>query len=483
MYVPSTRNVYVSTHSSPQSLVNVFAPGQENINDAKRVPTPPRSGLEHQAQQNSYPVAVVGSPHRVDTAMNLCVPEDVASAEAADIFPDVNISDVPDMSFIDWVKTGELGDIFQASEKDLGYYGTEMAHTSDEVFIQDGTTQLSREDSAHLSDTYWDAIIDWSQTARSSIRGSGDIIESPDTTALSPLTIISRAADAPRNPLIDEVREQADQLHGLPYQSASVIPRYLNKIIFQGANPEAVIPPLSFLESQILVPQDSSLSGIVFSSRSSFGDVVSIVGSEWLEFQIGDVLCGSHEESLKAIRQHQAARKATVSGERIDSSTKELSEVVEAPGARIRPKEAGLSASDLQPNVTSHIVFQTTTGRLMVNHGEISTPFTRAHYGVGLQMISVSFTPRARERTIGVFVRFIKVPNASHGPPIRPYIKTFNVIPEDSEVFQLIAGDDLQGLRGLFDSGKASPFDVDSHGYSLLAVSCVYLDSRVNIHY
>ena len=41
----------------------------------------------------------------------------------------------------------------------------------------------------------------------------------------------------------------------------------------------------------------------------------------------------------------------------------------------------------------------------------------------------------------------------------------------DSEIIQSILRNDLQGVRTLFDQGKASPRDVDLDGFSLLMVT------------
>ena len=61
-------------------------------------------------------------------------------------------------------------------------------------------------------------------------------------------------------------------------------------------------------------------------------------------------------------------------------------------------------------------------------------------------------------------------------PKIGPCLRTFNVIPNNSEAISCIKHNDLEGLQTLFDKREASPTDVDEGGFTLLSVS-VYLDN------
>jgi hypothetical protein len=53
-------------------------------------------------------------------------------------------------------------------------------------------------------------------------------------------------------------------------------------------------------------------------------------------------------------------------------------------------------------------------------------------------------------------------------------IRTYNIIPEDSLAFQYILYNNIEGLQDLFKKGKASPFDVNTFGYTLLCVRQEY---------
>ena len=64
----------------------------------------------------------------------------------------------------------------------------------------------------------------------------------------------------------------------------------------------------------------------------------------------------------------------------------------------------------------------------------------------------------------------IQAIKARSGWTFRP--RTYNEIPEDSIVFQLIKEDDVKGLQELFVRNEASPFDCRSNGFTVLHV-CV----------
>ena len=54
---------------------------------------------------------------------------------------------------------------------------------------------------------------------------------------------------------------------------------------------------------------------------------------------------------------------------------------------------------------------------------------------------------------------------------ICPMLATFAIIPDDAEAIKCVIGDDVDGLRALFDAGLAAPTDRNDGLYSLLHVS------------
>ncbi|KAM0799856.1 hypothetical protein BDR22DRAFT_854479 [Usnea florida] len=84
--------------------------------------------------------------------------------------------------------------------------------------------------------------------------------------------------------------------------------------------------------------------------------------------------------------------------------------------------------------------------------------------------IIIKFLPQAKERTLGLGVRFNRLINK---PGISPHIDTFNIIPYDSAIFGCVHSNDLKGVQSLFDQGAASARDVDPEGRSLLNYAIV----------
>lgn len=57
-------------------------------------------------------------------------------------------------------------------------------------------------------------------------------------------------------------------------------------------------------------------------------------------------------------------------------------------------------------------------------------------------------------------------------PRLSSYVfRIYHVVSDDSEILQSITRGDVIGVRRLFETRRASPFDVDSQGRSLLHVS------------
>jgi len=52
-------------------------------------------------------------------------------------------------------------------------------------------------------------------------------------------------------------------------------------------------------------------------------------------------------------------------------------------------------------------------------------------------------------------------------------LSIYNIVPHNSLVFQYATSGNLEGLRDLFKSGLASPFDMDMNGFTVLHVSIV----------
>lgn len=57
-------------------------------------------------------------------------------------------------------------------------------------------------------------------------------------------------------------------------------------------------------------------------------------------------------------------------------------------------------------------------------------------------------------------------------------IQVYNVVPHNSPIFEMARNGDVIGIQDLFGAGKTSPFDRTRLGYTVLDVSCRYIDQR-----
>jgi hypothetical protein len=55
-------------------------------------------------------------------------------------------------------------------------------------------------------------------------------------------------------------------------------------------------------------------------------------------------------------------------------------------------------------------------------------------------------------------------------------IQVYNVVPYDSQIFEMARSGDVIGIQDLFRTGQASPFNQDPHGFTVLDVSCCHID-------
>lgn len=83
---------------------------------------------------------------------------------------------------------------------------------------------------------------------------------------------------------------------------------------------------------------------------------------------------------------------------------------------------------------------------------------------------TISILPRTKERKMQIRASFFQHMTRNGGYSFTPTISFHAVIPNDSRVFRLAEGDDLDGLKQMLQDGLASLTDCDMNGRSLLGV-------------
>ncbi len=91
--------------------------------------------------------------------------------------------------------------------------------------------------------------------------------------------------------------------------------------------------------------------------------------------------------------------------------------------------------------------------------------------------VILTCVPAFVRREPGISISFTINMRADPYYRLSPTIRTFNIIPRDSEIFTLIDKQDVDGIRKLFAAGKASPADVSESGSSLIMVKagCIHV--------
>ena len=198
------------------------------------------------------------------------------------------------------------------------------------------------------------------------------------------------------------------------------------------------------------------------SSRGSDLDkLLNIIHSEWLRLEFDDLIGWIFETVSKNIRQHQAQG-------RIGKPASPLEESRERPAGRARSGGKIETNDEGQIIGTSYALSKSHKGVLRVALGSL---LARGSSANAVEALKVSFMPKESRRTIGLCATLVNVMSEVGGPRISPRLRTFNVVPDDSETINCVKRNDLSGLQTLFDKREASPTDVDSIGFSLLSVS------------
>ena len=209
--------------------------------------------------------------------------------------------------------------------------------------------------------------------------------------------------------------------------------------------------------------------------KSILSDLFCSDWCEWVCLDVEELLDLYLEESLRSIRKRRTAR--------VQSS------LLSGYNLNLNECRQGFECSDGPQRLPNHIEatvatkMRTTFFRRCFTH--IGQTVFKVREGpsnpIGEEgidsnyLITISFMPRAMERTPGICVRSSRMMG---GSTIYPQINTFNVVPDDSAIIQCVRKNDLRGVQTLFDLGAASARDVDSRGISLLHVGTAHKCER-----
>jgi len=414
-------------------------------------------------QRSDFPLNPMPS---LDSAMDMdfTFPHGVDSAKAIAQMNDKIMVDAPDVAFVESIETDKQTNLFQTCNWEHTYHNTEMGQLSNELFPGGSPAKMSRRSSFRLSDSDWQAVINWSPSMRSSIGASGSIVGRAYRSLSKSPTIRSKSILCDQDFTNNGISKRLDSLGRLLSPNIDAEIPNIHPIISEGTDPTTLILPLELMKSH--------LTKCFYPSTHARPSSTSILGNlsrnRWLELELEDLLCWSCETFVKAVRKLRSIRKGRndlLDGEN-DSSSK--SQKSSSPSGRAN----GKSWSESNPLVrrTDYSLSVSRAGVLRATLSTLPNEETNSNTSDGFLILDLAFMPTENERTRGISVTFVRTVNEFAGPRISPHIKVFNVVPDDSEIMVCVSRNDLLGIQKLFEKGEASPTDVDKFGFSLLSV-------------
>lgn len=409
----------------------------------------------------------------LDTPRAVQSPDDDSVIHAGQSSRDLVMAVDPVITPLQLQEINFWGDAIPSPEMQLEHSIISRTPRNDGPHTRLSTNQPSRASSTQVSSIDWRRYLNFSPSMRSPSRVSAVESQSPPYPS-RPLSAIRSHTTASLNAVFPETPFQATHRERA---SHSMTPRQSNQRAafraFDGADPDIIMLPLQMLRSSYmeflkLDQSDRSIWKSCFSRGSTLDHLYSTFHSEWLSLEMEELVCQGYELSAKAIRHRQAAR--PVSG---DGSRRLLSLDDHETGrleTRHQPMENRDPETLLKIKTTSRTRRQMSLGRLNL---ELSTlPRDSPHFDTSVTpyVIDVSFIPSTQQRSTGISAVFQRHSSASQVCHISPRLRTFNVIPDDSQIIMCIGRNDILGVQRLFSEGKASPLDVDSRGFSLLSV-------------
>lgn len=267
------------------------------------------------------------------------------------------------------------------------------------------------------------------------------------STRLSLQRNMIRSLTTDVTPILGDVENKRGSLSmGFHVQSGNDQP-----ITRENFDPSSALLPLLLMKAHLRHNFCSDPHWIVDSSGSNLDKLHGMIHSEWLKLELENVICWILESVSKDIRQHQARRG-------IGKFVSPFEESRE-PSAYRRRSGDKIETNDEVPIIgSSYARSKSHKGILLVTLGKFLNRETPAS---AREALTVSYIPKECRRTIGLCATFVNVMSEFSVPRISPRLRTFNVVPDDSNIISCIKRNDLNGLQLLFDKREASPTDVD----------------------
>ena len=269
---------------------------------------------------------------------------------------------------------------------------------------------------------------------------------------------------------------QSDSSQGCRLQFQESTPtRVLEPSLFEGYHAKEVVISLQFLKRYFPVHLtcDSLDEHIRYVSPPA--KLINLINRMKLHLHIEDLLCQSFKEFARNIRARQGLR----AGHRADQSYGTKSSQVSIQRSvyygNNRIRIISQKALEKKEKALIHLMWATSIDNIKLRLAAMGDLSSESNPQFALH---VSFMPRDEKRTIVISIDFEGAPDNRPAYSLGRYIKTINVVPQESDIIQCVSRNDVRSLQILFDKREASALDVDPQGFSLLSVSILSTSVR-----
>jgi hypothetical protein len=247
-------------------------------------------------------------------------------------------------------------------------------------------------------------------------------------------------------------------------------PTPANRIKFYGRNPVDIIPAVQMIDTFVRNCQNDTFQ---FSLKVRTGTFSKMLADELRRetflSQIHDVAIWAYNAAADFTRQRRNTRKL---GYYSNISTLPL---LYQEDNQMSHVQSGSIVSSTEHSMRASVLtccFEVSTNSPIDGTLRIQLrwePQNASNNGIDSSCyFSIFAVPKVGARSEAAIQ--VTVPIKIHSMPMYTTIRTFNVVPDDSEIMQCVMMNDLDGFRRLISENKASPTDVCSQGLSLLNV-------------
>jgi hypothetical protein len=249
------------------------------------------------------------------------------------------------------------------------------------------------------------------------------------------------------------------------------------RVLFHGTDPESIIPVIHMMRKLFNRLQDDTFRNQHLTSRGMCKwKFHREIKSELLLSAVDEVSRWAYQSSADNVQQQKAARLSSCTNiHSLSGSSHPKPGQISTMHAwdftnesnSLRLISKPISRWDTRTNCTTGGIFRI---QLLQRAKEVSD----GDEDDAQITLAISVIPKIGKcAEAGIHVTIPVVPEQSRGIPIFTTIRSYNIVPKDSEIIICVTKNDFEGVKRLIEDKKASPRDVDLRGVSLL---CVCLD-------